>query len=225
MRCFLRFFTLSQSTSTKMNLLHTAIRKQMTWREKMKNNNQCEFVTQSIQFVFFTDFCLFVCLSSIRRYSVTIFAVNQNAPINKNSKSSNPRNLKQHTFAKSISFCCFCFLSAREIGRFIILMCRYLREQDSQQDFHSSRRIYLFIFCFRIYFFTSIAFALKLSAPIMIRQIFESSSMIFFAMSIDQKKWYIRFETKLEKNEEIVLRACLKSRLKVYFISESSYEN
>ena len=56
-------------------------------------------------------------------------AANQDASINKNSKSSNSRSLKQHTLAKSISLCCFCFCSAREIDRFIIRICRYLSHQ------------------------------------------------------------------------------------------------
>ena len=61
-------------------------------------------------------------------------AINQNASINKNSKSSNSKSLKQHTFAKSISFCCFCFCFCfiREIDRFHILICKYFRDQDSQ---------------------------------------------------------------------------------------------
>lgn len=53
-------------------------------------------------------------------------AANQNRPINKDSKSSNPRSLKQHTPAEPISPCCCCSCPAREIGRFTILICRCL---------------------------------------------------------------------------------------------------
>ena len=140
-----------------------------------------------------------------------IFAINQNASINKNSKSSNSRSLKQHTFAKSISFCCFCFCSAREIDRFIILICKYLSHQFEIKIlikiFILAVFAYIFyfrlrIFCFRIYFFTFIASALKSSTLIMIRQIFESSSMIFFAMSIDQKKKIVVSKRSLKKKKE-----------------------
>ena len=72
--------------------------------------------------------------SSARRQCVilSISTVNQNAPINKNWKSSNSRNLKQHTSAKSISLC-LCFVL--RIDRFIILICKYLRDQDSHSRF------------------------------------------------------------------------------------------
>ena len=85
-----------------------------------------------------------VCLSVCRQHVIiSIFAVNQDASINKNSKSSNSRSLKQHTLAKSISLCCF---FAREIDRFIILICRYLSHQFNKifnQDSHSrGLRIY-----------------------------------------------------------------------------------
>ena len=35
-----RFFTFSQSTSMEMNLLHTAIREQITWREELGTSSQ-----------------------------------------------------------------------------------------------------------------------------------------------------------------------------------------
>ena len=214
-----RFFTFSQSTSTKMNLLHTTIRKQMTWREKMKNNNQNESVTQSIHSSFSQTF---VCRQHV---IFSIFAVNQNASINKNSKSSNSRNLKQHTFAKSISLCCFCFCFCFclfwKIDRFIILICKYLSHQSTK----FSIKILIFVifayilfslslFCFRIYFFTSIASTLKLSTSIMIRQIFESQSMNFSAMSIDRKNEY-SFRDEIWK----------KRKDNVTSVSEISIEN
>ena len=130
-------------------------------------------------------------------YFVSEFAINQNASINKNSKSSNSRNLKQHTFAKSISLCCFCFCFVRKIDRFIILICRYLSHQFDKIFNKILIKIFIFVilyflfslffFCFRIYFFTFIAFVLKLSTSIMFKQIFESQSTNFFAMSIDRR--------------------------------------
>ena len=106
--------------------------------------------------------------------SVSESAVNQNASINKNSKSSNSRSLRQHTSAKSISFCCLCFCLFWEIDRFIILICRYLSHQFDK----ILNKILIFVilyslsshffFCFRIYLFTFIASVLRLSASTMI---------------------------------------------------------
>ena len=96
--------------------------------------------------------------SSARRrqwFSVSESAANQNASINKNSKNSNSKNLKQHTLAKSISFCCFCFCSAREIDRFFILICKYLSHQFDKilnQNSHSRDFIY---FVFALFFLFS----------------------------------------------------------------------
>ena len=129
----------------------TTIREQMTWRcEKQQSMWICHAVNSA-------RFLRNSLSSSMRQYSVNCFsffvstsAVNQNASINKNSKSSNSRSLKQHTFAKSISLCCFCFCFAREIDRFFILLCKYLSHQVVKilnkiliQDFHSRDRIYL----------------------------------------------------------------------------------
>ena len=108
------------------------------------------------------------------------------------------RSRNRYRFAASIS--AFAFALFWDIDRFIILICKYLRDQDFQQDSHS-RRIYLsfffsHIFCFRIYLFTSIASAMKFSASTLIRQILESSSMNFFAMSTDRRNEYsLRNET------------------------------
>ena len=63
------------------------------------------------------------------RFFVSKFAINQNASINKNSKNSNSRSLKQYTSAKSISFCCFRFWLFWDINRFIILICKYFSYQ------------------------------------------------------------------------------------------------
>ena len=194
-------------------------------KRKIEKHRFNKFVTRSNQLVFFVIFCQ----SSMRQHFVLFqkskFAINQNVSINKNSKSSNSKNLKQHMFAKSISFCCFWF--AREIDRFIILICKYFRDQNFHQNFHS-RRIYLFfffshIFCFRIYFFTFIASVLNLSVSIVIRLIFESSSMNFFAMSIDKKNEYsFRNETWKKK---IMLRTCFEKNFdKVLFLWRTCIE-
>ena len=160
----------------------------------MKNKNQCEFVTQSTQIVFFAIFC-----RHRQRFFVSIFAINQNASINKfeNSKSSNLKSLKQHTFAKSISFCCFyfCYCFARKIDRFIILICKCFlhRSIKFSTKFLFSLFSHIFIsillsshiFYFRIYFFTFIAFVLKLSISTTTCHDIYTLQMNFFAMSID----------------------------------------
>ena len=199
----------------------------------MKNNNQCEFVTQSIQLVVFTNFYSSVVVNKSTIF-VSKFAINQNASINKDSKSSNSKNLKEYTFAKSMSLCCFCFCFVRKIDRFHILICEYLRDQDSQQDFQQDShsrdlRIYLlfshFFFCFRLYVFTSIAFVMKIQL-----QSWSITHSRFHQWISSQcqsiEEMNNRFETKLEKKKKILLRACLKIfRLKIYFINENSYEN
>ena len=98
--------------------------------------------------------CLFVCRQHV---IFSISAINQIASINKNSKSSNSRSLKQHTFAKSISFCCFC--SVRKIDRFIILICRYLSHR-SRSKFSTrfsfsqlSHIFFVFAFAFSVFAF------------------------------------------------------------------------
>ena len=134
------------------------------WRIKVKMNLSCSQFKSS-----FSQSSVVV----VMWFSVSEFAINQNASINKNSKSTNSRSLKQHTSAKSISLYCFCFCFVREIDRFIILICRYLlhRSKSRFSTKFSFRcfRIYLFsfflfshVFYFRIYFFTSIAFVLKI---------------------------------------------------------------
>ena len=81
------------------------------------------------------------------------FAINQNASINKNSKNSNSKNLKQHTFAKSISFCCFCFCFVRKIDRFIILICKYFSHRSKSKFSTKFSFSWFYIFCFRFSFF------------------------------------------------------------------------
>ena len=152
--------------------------------------------------------------------SVSESAVNQDAPINKNSKSSNSKSLKQHTLAEPISPCCFC--SVRDIGRFTILICRYFRDQGSQQDFQQgshSRRIYLSFFfshisCFRIYLSTPTASAMEFSASAMVKQVSESSPMNFFAMPTGRRNGYsLRDEAWRREGDSVTSMPWEKSRL------------
>ena len=99
--------------------------------------------------------------SSSSQSFVSKFAINQNALINKNSKNLNSRNLKQYTFAKSISFCyCFCFICSKNRSFHHINLQMSFASIEIKifiQDFHfRDLRIYLFsFFCLR----TSFVFA------------------------------------------------------------------
>ena len=199
MRCFLRFFTFSQSIfSTKMNLLHHNSDTRTNDIKRWKTTINSSLWRIQFNFFFFVIVCSSSCVNILRQsiFFVFEFAINQNASINKNSKNSNSRSLKQHTFAKSISFCCFCFVlknrSFHHINLQISLASIEIKILNKIfTKFSFSSHIYIFFlfahFLFSIYFFTFIAFAMKLSTSIMIKQIFESQSMNFFAMSIDKK--------------------------------------
>ena len=223
------------SKAHAFNFLH--LRNQHQWRwifyiQRYENNNMKIWrIKVNVNLLFnqfnssFSQFSVVI----VKRFSVSTFAINQNRSINKNSKSSNSKNLKQHTFAKSISFCCFdfCYCSVRKIDRFIVLICKCLLHRSKSKfssRFSFSRSSHIF-FCLR----TSSAFAFifsRLSHLFWISQfqqwfvtISTFQSMNIFAMSIDQKKWNSRFETKFEEEKRIVLRACLKSRLKDLILS------
>ena len=139
-RCFVRFFTFLFNQYQKMNLLHTSNTKAMTWRIE-------KWICYTIKSTRFLCNRLFVVND---RFFVLKFAINQNASINKNSKNSNSRSLKQHTFAKSISFCCICFWLFWEIDRFIILICKYLSHQLDK----ILNKIFMFVIAY-IYFRSS----------------------------------------------------------------------
>ena len=143
---FLRFFTSSQSTSMKMNLLHT-IREQ--WHEELKNTNQ--LICYSVKQARLLRNSL---SSSMRQYFASVSAVNQKSSINKNSKSSNSRSLRQHTPAKSISLCCFCF-------------CLVLRNRSfhhtNNQIFSRTRFSTRFSFSWSFHIFSVFALLLLLS--------------------------------------------------------------
>ena len=103
------------------------------WHEKMKNNNQCESVTQSIQLVFFTDFCLSVVNTSYFEYLQPIrtrrLIRTRKAQIREIWNSIRSRNRYRFVVSASAWFW--------DIDRFIILICKYLRDQNSQQNSHS----------------------------------------------------------------------------------------
>ena len=143
-----RFFTFSQSTSKKMNLLQQRYESNdMTWKNEKQQSMWICYALNSARFFRNRLFVVHV----VNDFSVSKFAVNQNAPINKNSKNSNSKNLKQHTFAKSISLC-FCFCFVREIDRFIILICKYLSHRSRSKfstkfstKFSFSSHIFIFL--------------------------------------------------------------------------------
>ena len=121
MRCFLRFFTPPQSTPMEVDLLHT-IREQ--WHGELERTSQWACYTTKSARPLRSRLPV-----ANDRPPAPEPAANQDAPINKDSKSPNPRSLRQHTPAESIPPCCICFWLSWEIGRFTILICRYLPHQ------------------------------------------------------------------------------------------------
>ena len=96
----------------------------------------------------------------VKRLFVSTFAINQNRSINKNSKS-----LKQHTFAKSISFycICFCYCFVQKIHRFIILICKCLLRRSKSNfstkfSFSMFSHIFNFVFLFSHFLFSYLFF-------------------------------------------------------------------
>ena len=103
---------------------------------------------------------IFVCLFICRQHVLfRIFAINQNASINKNSKNSNSKNLKQHTFAKSISFCCFdfcfcfCFVLKYRSFHYINLQIFSRTKFLTKFSFSSSHIFSVFVFAFFVFAF------------------------------------------------------------------------
>ena len=201
-----RFFT-SFAININGKWIYYIQRYESKWHdEKSREHRVNWFAIQSNKFVFFAT----LCQSSMRQHSVLF----HNLQSIRTDRLIRTRKAQIREVWNSIClrnryrFAAFAFVFALfwNIDRFIILICRYLRDQDSQQDFHS-RRIYLFfffshVFCFRIYLFTFIAFAMEFSALIMIRQIFESSSTNFFAMSIDRRNKLVASRRSLKKKKE-----------------------
>ena len=149
--------------------------------------------------------------------SVLQSAANQIAPINKDSKNSNSKSLKQHTLAKSISSCCF---SAREIDRFIILICRYLSHQFDK--IFNKVLIKILILVTYIYFSFSRTFsAFEFISSRLSHLLWNFLSQSWSDWYLSHRRWIfsqcrsieevnIRFETKFEREKKIVLRACLE---------------
>ena len=170
-----------------------AIREQMTWKAEEQQSMWVCHVINSARLLHRSLFvCLFVVNTSYFEYLQSIRTRRliriRKAQIRKVWNSIRSRNRYRFVASASVS----AFALFWDIDRFIILICKYLREQDSQQDSHSRRRINLsfffsHIFCFRIYLFTSIVFVLKLFASIVIKLISESQSTNFFAMSIKRR--------------------------------------
>ena len=217
------FLHFSQSTSMKNEFI--------TYNDTRANDMTRRIENIESIDLLFSQISSFFSQSFVRRrqwFSVSESAVNQNAPINKNSKNSNSRNLKQHTLAKSISLCCFCFC--------LILKHRSFHHTNLQifsRSRFSTRFSFSWFYIFRFRTFFSV-FAIFFSCSSYLlwnfqRQLWSNRYLInsqwISLQCRTMRKMNSRFGTKLEKNETIMLRACLKSRLKTYFISGNSYEN
>ena len=138
-----------------MNLLHTSDTKAMTWREELKNKNQCEFVTQSIQFVVFTNFC-HRHLQSLQSIKTRRLIRTRKVQIREVWSSIRLRN--QYRFA----FACSRNRSFHHIN--LQIFSRSIFSTRFSFSWHIYSLSSHFFFCFRIYFFMFIAFALRLSA-------------------------------------------------------------
>ena len=155
---------------------------------------------------------------SVARFSVSESAVNQNASINENSKSSNSRSLRQHTLAKSISLCCFCFC--------LVLRNRSFRHTNMRISFASIQQDSHFD-CFRIYLLSSHFFFFFVFTSLRLSHLlwnFQLQSWSVTHLRFNQwissqcrsiEEMNSRFETKLEEEKRIVLRACLKISIEI----------
>ena len=144
-------------------------------------------------------------------------AANQDAPINKDSKSPIPRSLRQHTPAEPIPPCCFYFYPAREIGRSPIQISRCLLHPIEVKVLNKVLILvaFAYILCLRT---PSPAFAITSPRLLHLPWDFQLQQwpvtvptcqlMDPFAMPTDRRK-DSRFGTKLGGDEGIVLRACL----------------
>ena len=104
-------------------------------------------------------------------------AANQDAPINKDSKSSNPRSLKQHTLAESISFCCFCFC--------LILRHRpfhHTNLQISSRSRFSTRFSFSWSYIFFVFVFASSVFVFIFS---------RLSHLLWIFLLLSWSGWYL----------------------------------
>ena len=103
MRSILYIFAININEDQFITYSDTKANDIKSWKTTV---NVCLSRSQFSSSSFQTSLCLSVCRQHVKS---RISAVNQNASINKNLKSSNSRSLKQYTLAKSISLCCFCF--------------------------------------------------------------------------------------------------------------------
>ena len=160
----------------------------MTW--KIEKNESIDLQLNLNKFVFFAIFCRRQCVNilSIDFFFFFLeFAINQNASINKDSKNSNSKNLIQHTFAKSISFCCFCFYFAREIDRFIILICRYFSHQ-SKSKFSTRFSFSQISHIFFVFIFAFFAFAFIFS---------RLSHLFWIVLFLFWSNWYLSHNQRI----------------------------
>ena len=200
----------------KMNLLHTndtRANDMKKWRTTINANLLHDQINSSFSQLFASRRCVNILFCSES-------AANQNASINKNSKSPNSKSLKQHTFAKSISLCCF---SAREIDRFIILICRYLSHQFDK-ILNKILILVTYIYLFSSRTFSAFEFIFSRLSHLLWAFLFLSWSDWYLDHSQRNpsqcrpiEEMNIRFETKLEKDEKIVLRACLEISIEILF--------
>ena len=182
-----------------------AIREQMAWKdEKQQSMWICHVVNSVRLFHKFLFVCLFVVNTSYFEHLQPIRTrrLIRTRKVQIRKVWNNIRSRNRYRSVVSVWFW--------DIDRFIILICRYFRDQDSQQnsqqDSHFRDFIYSrfshFFFCFRIYFFTSVASVLELSASTMIRLISESQSTNFFAMSIDRRSDLFASKRSLKKTKK-----------------------
>ena len=177
----------------------------MTWKnEKQQSMWICHAVNSTRLFHKFLFVCLFVIntlyfeyLQSIRTRRLIKIRKIQIRKIWNNLRS---RNRYRFTVFVSVSVWFW------NIDRFIILICKYLRDQNFSQNFHSRDFIYFLFsfshFLFSYLFFTFITSVLNLFAFVMIKLIFELQSTNFFAMSIDRKNDLFVSKRNLKKTRK-----------------------
>ena len=207
-----RFFTPPQSTPTEVDLLHTAIRKQMAWKaEEQQSMWTCHAVNPARLLHRPLPACLPAANTPNPEYLQPIrtrrLIRTRKAQIRGVWNSIRPRNRYRPAASASAP----AFALSWEIGRFTILICRYLRDQDPeqgpQQNPHSRRRIYLpFSFShisdFRIYLSTPTASALELPAPTVARLIPEPQSTNPFAMPTGRRSGLFASGRSLKKTRK-----------------------
>ena len=219
MRCFLRFFTFSQSIfSTKMNLLHhssdTRANDIKKWKTTINSNlwrtQFSFFFSQSFARRHESTFCVnrFFLFSSLQSIKTRRLIKTRKAQIREIWNNIRLRN--RFRFVASVSFW--------EIDRFIILICKYLSHRSKSrfstkfsQNSHS-RRIYIFFFFAHIFCFRFISSRLSHLLWNFQRQLWSNRylnhNQWIFSQCRSIEEMNSRFETKFEEEKKIVLRAC-----------------